>query len=415
MTRSPTCRACGTGLAQTFVDLGSTPLANSYLRVEDLAKPEATYPLHARVCPQCRLVQVEAAASPHEIFSHYSYFSSYSAQWVEHARQFAVMATTRWNLGPGTRVVEVASNDGYLLQHFLNRGTHVLGIDPAANVAAVAQKIGVKTEVAFFGRETARRLAERGEAADLIIANNVLAHVPDINDFVAGLAIMLKPDGVVSLEFPHLLQLVRNIQFDTIYHEHFSYLSLFATEALLNRHQLRVFDLTELPTHGGSLRVMACKSSSTAHSGRQALAKVRADEVAAHFDTDAGYAGFSPKVRDVQTAFVEFLRTAKRDGKSVAAYGAAAKGNTLLNTCGIDTELIQYVVDLNPHKQGLYLPGSHLPIHPPSRLLETRPNYIVILPWNLKDEIVGQMSAVGDWGGRFVVAVPKLFIFAPNR
>ena len=335
MNSFPLCRFCRAPLRATFVDLGSTPLANSYLAPDELGAAEPTFPLHARLCSACRLVQVDDVAAPEKIFGHYVYFSSYSASWVEHARRFAVMAKERWGLGAKSLVVEVASNDGYLLRHFVDMDIPVLGIEPAANVAEAARAAGVETDVSFFGRATAERLrSERGEA-DLIVGNNVFAHVPDINDFVAGFAVLLKPDGVVSLEFPHLLKLIEQTQFDTIYHEHFSYLSLYTTEKILAAHGLRVFDVTELPTHGGSLRVMAARVSSKVHAESAGLTKVRRDEAARGIDSDALYAGFEVKVRALRTAFVDFLHRAKTNGKTVAAYGAAAKGNTLLNYCGV--------------------------------------------------------------------------------
>ncbi|MCP8940096.1 class I SAM-dependent methyltransferase [Alsobacter sp. SYSU M60028] len=408
------CRFCSAPLTRTFVDLGETPLANSYLRAEQLGRPEPRYPLHARVCSRCRLVQVDAVATPEHIFSDYAYFSSTSASWVAHARRFAEGAMRRWGLGPESRVVEVASNDGYLLRHFVEFGVPVLGVEPAANVAEAARKAGVPTETAFFGRDTARRLRQAGYAADLTVANNVLAHVPDIDDFAAGFAELLKPGGVASFEFPHLLRLIEGVQFDTIYHEHFSYLSLLAAERIFAAHGLRAFDVEELPTHGGSLRLSLCHEAA-AHRPTPGLAKVRADEAAAGLDGDAAYEGFTPRVEKVRDDLLAFLRTAKAEGRRVAAYGAAAKGNTLLNYCGVDGALIDYVVDLSPHKQGLYLPGSHLPILPPSRIAETKPDYVLILPWNLREEIMRQMAHVADWGGRFVVAVPRLTVFEPGQ
>jgi SAM-dependent methyltransferase len=405
-----TCRACQQPLNQTLVDLGATPLANSYLTKEQLTRPEPKFPLHARVCSGCRLVQVEQAATPDEIFSDYAYFSSFSASWVEHARRFAEMAQRRWGLGQSSLVVEIASNDGYLLKHFAGQGVPVLGVEPAANVAAVAEAAGVRTEVAFFGRETAARLVGEGKAADLVAGNNVFAHVPDINDFVGGLKLILKPDGVISLEFPHLLKLIQGVQFDTIYHEHFSYLSLLATEAVFKKHGLRVFDVEELPTHGGSLRVLACHQGTQRHADGAGVKKVRADEAAAQFDSDNGYAGFAPKCNAVRDGLMAFLKKAKADGKTVVAYGAAAKGNTLLNYCGVGLDLIAYVADLSPHKQNHYMPGSHLPIRAPSALAETKPDYVLILPWNLQAEITAQMKHVREWGGRFVVAVPRLTV-----
>jgi SAM-dependent methyltransferase len=410
LNSSSLCRFCQTPLRATLVDLGTTPLANSYLSLEELGAAEPTFPLHARLCSACRLVQVDDVAAPEKIFGHYAYFSSYSTSWVEHARHFAVMAKERWRLGTKSLVVEVASNDGYLLKHFVNLNVPVLGIEPAANVAKVARAAGVATDVSFFGRATAERLRNEGHEADLIVGNNVFAHVPDINDFVAGFAVLLKPDGVVSLEFPHLLKLIEQTQFDTIYHEHFSYLSLYTTEKIVAAHGLRVFDVTELPTHGGSLRVMATRMGSKVHAESASLNKVRRDEAAEGVEGDRLYSGFEAKVRGLRTAFVNFLHSAKADGKAVAAYGAAAKGNTLLNYSGVGTNLIDYVVDLNPHKQGCFLPGSHLPIYPPSRLSETKPDYVLILPWNLKDEIMTQMNYVREWGGQFVIAVPRLTI-----
>ena len=410
MTAAPRSHFCAAPLTLSLVDLGVTPLANSYLAPEHLARPEPQFPLHARVCNRCRLVQVEAAATPEDIFGHYAYFSSYSTSWVEHARRFTEMARERWRLGPASKVVEVASNDGYLLRHFVAAGIPVLGVEPAANVAESARAIGVATEVAFFGLETAKRLKEAGHAADLLAGNNVFAHVPDINDFVAGLACLLKPEGVISLEFPHLLKMMTEIQFDTIYHEHFSYLSLLTTERILAAHGLRVFDVAELPTHGGSLRIMACHAGCSRHAEGPGLAKVRADEAAASLDRDEGYQGFAPKVEAVRTGLLAFLRQAKAEGKTVAAYGAAAKGNTLLNYCGVGADLISCVVDRNPHKQGCFMPGSRIPIHDPAKLAELRPDYVLILPWNLKDEITQQMAEIRGWGGRFVIAIPALTI-----
>ncbi len=402
------CQFCREPLTRTLVDLGKTPLSNSYLAAKDLDRPEGHFPLHTRVCGKCRLVQVEAAATPAEIFGHYAYFSSYSTSWVDHARRFSELARARWGLNEASKVVEVASNDGYLLRHFVAAGVPVLGVEPAANVAESARAAGVETDVAFFGLETAQRLKNAGHAADLLVGNNVFAHVPDINDFTAGLACLLKPDGVLSLEFPHLLRLIEDVQFDTIYHEHFSYLSLLTTERIFAAHGLRVFDVAELPTHGGSLRVMACLAASTAHPERPGLAKVRLDEERARLDQDEGYEGFAPKVTAVCADLQAFLRQAQAEGRTVAAYGAAAKGNTLLNCCGITAEQIICVVDRNPHKQGCFMPGSRIPIHAPEKLTELKPDYVLILPWNIKDEITAQMAEVRGWGGQFVIAIPSL-------
>jgi SAM-dependent methyltransferase len=404
------CRFCDAPLKHRFVDLGSTPLANAYLTEEQLNKPEPSYPLRAFVCSECWLVQADAFVPPEDIFSHYAYFSSYSDGWVEHARQFTIMARKRFGLDATSQVIEVASNDGYLLKHFVEAGVPVLGIEPAENVAEVARQIGVPTEARFFGKETAADLVSRGLAADIVIGNNVLAHVPDINDFVGGLSAVLKPDGVVSVEFPHLLRLMENIQFDTVYHEHFYYLSLLAVEKVFAAHGLKIFDVEELPTHGGSLRVLACRATSMVHAIGRGLAKVRADEAAAGFDKVETYEAFQSRVAPIKDGLLAFLAEAKRSGKKVAAYGAAAKGNTLLNFCGVGTDLIEYVVDRNPHKQGHFLPGSRLPIYAPEKMDETQPDYVLILPWNIKNEVVAANSRVGAWGGRFAVAVPELTV-----
>ncbi|WP_137680829.1 class I SAM-dependent methyltransferase [Aurantiacibacter suaedae] len=409
MTTRP-CRFCRAPVDQPFVDLGATPLANSYLTEEQLDQPEPSYPLRAFVCGECWLVQADSFVAPEHIFSDYAYFSSYSDSWVEHARRFTVMARERFGLGEQSQVIEVASNDGYLLKHFVAAGVPVLGIEPAANVAEVAREAGVPTEARFFGLETARDLTARGLAADLVVGNNVLAHVPDINDFVGGLTAVLKPDGVVSVEFPHLLQLIEGVQFDTVYHEHFYYLSLLAVERVFAVHGLRVFDVEELPTHGGSLRLFACRDASEAHPACPGLAKVRADEAEAGLDQLATYAAFQSRIAPVREGLQSFLKGAAREGKTVAAYGAAAKGNTLLNFCGVSAEQITYVVDRSPAKQGRYLPGSRIPVLPPETLAETRPDYVLILPWNLRDEVMASMAEVRSWGGKFAVAVPEMAV-----
>lgn len=403
------CRFCNAPLVHVFADLGVTPLANAYVKPADAASPDAAYPLRAFVCSECWLVQADAFASPEDIFGDYAYFSSFSDSWVEHARRFADGAIERLGLTAGSQVIEVASNDGYLLRHFVARGIPSLGIEPAQNVAKVAREAGVPTECRFFGRDTATDLAERGLLADLVVGNNVLAHVPDINDFVGGMAIVLKPDGVVSFEFPHLLQLMENVQFDTIYHEHFYYLSLLAVENVLARHGLVVVDVEELPTHGGSLRVTAARKSSIAHRPTRAVEKVRNDERAAGLADVASYRAFQQTIGPVREGLLAFLRKAQAEGRSVAAYGAAAKGNTLLNFCGIGTDLIAYVVDRSPHKQGHLLPGSRLPIHAPEKLAETKPDYVLILPWNISAEIVAN-NDISAWGGRYVIAVPELAV-----
>jgi SAM-dependent methyltransferase len=404
------CRFCGTNLDWDFVDLGSTPLANSYLTAQDIEEGrDARHPLHARVCPSCYLVQVDEPVSREAIFSDYAYFSSYSDSWVEHARRYADAMIARFHLTKDSLVAEIASNDGYLLQHFVAAGIPVLGIEPAANVAAEARRRGVPTEVAFFGVDTARRLAERGVRADLTAANNVLAHVPRIGDFVEGFAILLKPQGVSTFEFPHLLNLIQEVQFDTIYHEHFSYLSLLAVENVLARANLRAFDVEKLPTHGGSLRLFVCHADAN-YSESERLAELRALERANGLDRLEGYQGFASEVAKVCDGFLAFLKKAKEEGKTVAAYGAAAKGNTFLNVCGVTTQDIVAVFDRSTAKQGRFLPGSHIPVLSPDAITEIRPDYLVVLPWNLLDEITQQMAVIREWGGRFVTAVPNIEI-----
>ncbi len=414
MSAPARCRFCQATLTRTFIDLGPQPLANSYLTARDLVRPEPRFPLHARVCDSCLLVQVDDAVPPEAIFSDYAYFSSYAAGWVEHARRYAEMARRRFGLGPTSKVVEVASNDGYLLQHFAALGVPVLGVEPAANVARAAIAKGVRSEIAFFGRATAERLTAAGENADLIVANNVLAHVPDVNDFVAGLKFLLRPNGVITIEFPHLLRLIEQVQFDTIYHEHFSYFSLLVAERVLERHGLKVFDVEEPPTHGGSLRLFVAHADRAPATG-PGLASVRAAEAAARLERAESYAGFRPRVDSVRRELVGFLDRAIADRRTVAAYGAAAKGNTMLNFCAVGPERIAYVVDRNPHKQGRYLPGSHIPIHAPDMVFQTRPDYVLILPWNLAGEISRQMAGIADWGGRFATAIPSLKLFAPGE
>jgi SAM-dependent methyltransferase len=412
LSAPPRCRFCGAPLTTTFVDLGETPLANSYLTEADAAAGrDKRYPLHARVCGECFLVQVDESAPPEEIFADYAYFSSFAASWVEHARRYAEAMIARFRLDSRSLVVEIASNDGYLLQHFVASGIRALGIEPAANVAATALAKGVPTEVAFFGRATAERLAARGVAADLVAANNVLAHVPDVRDFVAGFARILKPGGVATFEFPHLLNLIRETQFDTIYHEHFSYLSLVAVERIFAETGLRAFDVEELPTHGGSLRLYACRAEAT-HDETSRLRALRAKEREAGLDSLAAYRGFAPRVEAVKRSFLAFLARAKAEGKTVAAYGAAAKGNTFLNVCGVTRAEILCVFDRSPAKQGRLLPGSHIPICAPERIEAVRPDYLVVLPWNLLAEIKAETAFIAKWGGRWVIAVPETRVLA---
>lgn len=405
---TPACRFCRSPLTHTLVDLGLQPLANSNLTAAELAAgTERTYPLHARVCASCFLVQVDDPVAADEIFdSGYAYFSSYSASWVEHARRYSEAMIARFGLGPDSLVVEVASNDGYLLQHFKAAGVPVLGIEPTANTAQAAIDKGVPTEVMFFNGETGRELAARGVRADLMAANNVLAHVPDIGGFVAGFREVLKPEGVLTFEFPHFLNMLELVQFDTIYHEHFSYLSLLAVAQVLRANGLRAFDVELLPTHGGSLRLF-CAHEASSHPETDALKTLRAREAAAGLHKLETYEGYAARVDAVRDSFLAFLRQAKADGKSVAAYGAAAKGNTFLNYAGVGADDLVAAFDANPHKQGRYLPGSHVPILAPERVAEVKPDYLLILPWNLKDEIMAQLAYIRAWGGRFVIASPR--------
>ena len=401
------CRLCSAPLEQTFVDLGLSPLANSYIEPAERERHETFYPLHVYVCGRCLLVQLPVAVAPEEIFSDYAYFSSYSDSWVDHAARYVEEAVTRFGLDRESQVVELASNDGYLLQFFVERGIPVLGVEPAANVAAAAVERGIPTVVEFFGAEVGSRLAE-GHRADLIVGNNVLAHVPDTHDLVEGLRRLLKPGGAVTMEFPHLLRLIAERQFDTIYHEHYSYLSLFAVERFFAEHGLELYDVEELPTHGGSLRIYARHAGGGEPSER--LLAVRESERAHGLHDLSGYLDFEEAARTVKRDLLSFLIGARREGKTVAGYGAAAKGNTLLNYCGIRTDLVDYVVDRSPHKQGRLLPGTRIPIHAPEHVLETKPDYLLILPWNLREEIVGQMSPVREWGGRFVVPIPEVTV-----
>jgi SAM-dependent methyltransferase len=405
-----TCRFCSTPLRHTFVDLGTTPLCESFVSADAYHEPEPFYPLHAYVCAKCFLVQLEEFAPPDSIFSDYAYFSAYSDSWVRHAERYAEMAIERLSLGTRSFVVEIASNDGYLLQHFVRRGVPVLGIDPAANVAEAARARNVPTLVEFFGAATARALVDQGHRADLIAGNNVLAQVPDLHDFVAGFPILMKPQGVVTLEFPHLLQLMEQNQFDTIYHEHFSYFSLMTSVQIFAHHGLRCFDVEELPTHGGSLRIYLCNDGDATKPTQAAVSAILDRERSAGLDQLESYAAFAEQTRETKRAILEFLIGAKRSGKTIAGYGAPGKGNTLLNYCGIGTDFLDYTVDRNPHKHGKFLPGSRIPIYPPGRIIETRPDYVFILPWNLKDEIIEQMRGIRAWGGKFVVPIPRVQI-----
>jgi hypothetical protein len=403
------CRSCGAPLDRVMVDLGSSPLANSYLQPAALARAELFLPLCVYVCERCWLCQLPECATPQEIFSDYAYFSSFSSSWLEHARAYVDTVVPRFGLGSGSQVVEIASNDGYLLKNFVERGIPVLGVEPAANVAEAAKRLGIPTEVRFFGREAARDLVARGLAADLLLGNNVLAHVPDLDDFVGGLAILLKGEGVLTMEFPHLVQMIDGNQFDTIYHEHYSYFSFVAVERVFATHGLELFDVEELPTHGGSLRVYARHRSARGEvSGPRArrVDELLARERALGVESLEYYAGYSERVRETKRALLDFLIREKRAGKAIVGYGAPAKGNTLLNYCGVRGDFLDYTVDRSPHKQGLFLPGTRIPIRAPEAIFETRPDYVLILPWNLRREIAEQMAGIRSWGGRFVVAIP---------
>ncbi|MDO9119194.1 MAG: class I SAM-dependent methyltransferase [Nitrospira sp.] len=404
------CRFCGTALQHIFVDLGMSPMANSYLKPHQLNRMEPFYPLRAFVCEQCFLVQLEEFESPDHIFSDYAYFSSFSDLFLQHAKEYVDMAMDRFKLGAASYVVEIASNDGYLLQNFVKRGVPVLGIEPAKNVAEVAVKKGVPSLVKFFGVETARELAAKGRRPDLLIGNNVLAHVPDLNDFVGGLKILLSPSGVVTMEFPHLMRLMGFNQFDTIYHEHFSYFSLTTVTQIFSKHGLTLFDVEEISTHGGSLRIYARHDGDGSKPVTERLTALRAKEATEGFATLDHYLSFSEGVNETKRALLEFLIKAKREGKKVVAYGAAAKASTLLNFCGVRTDLVDYLVDRSTYKQGHWLPGVHIPIYDPERIKADKPDYVMILAWNLKDEVMAQMAFIRDWGGKFVVPIPKITV-----
>ena len=403
------CRFCGAPLRHTFVDLGAAPIPNDYLTAAQLSQMEPFYPLHVKVCGDCFLVQVADCISARQIFGeHYAYFSSFSDSWLAHAKTYVEMITTRLALGKHHHVIEVACNDGYLLQYFVAKGIPVLGIEPTANTAEAATKKGIPTVVKFLGEDTAQDLAKAGRQADLLIGNNVLAHVPDINDFVEGLHILLKPTGVLTMEFPHLLRLMSENQFDTIYHEHYQYLSLLVVEKIFGTHGLTVFDVEELPTHGGSLRIYACHSDDPDRPVDVRVGELKAREEREGMGRLEYYRGFGEKVMATKRDLLDFLIRAKREGKRIAGYGAPGKGNTLLNYCGIRADLLEYTVDRNPYKHGKFLPGTHIPIFPTERIRETRPDYLLVLPWNLRDEITAQLAYVREWGCRFVIPIPEV-------
>jgi 2-polyprenyl-3-methyl-5-hydroxy-6-metoxy-1,4-benzoquinol methylase len=402
------CRFCETPLRHTFADLGMSPLSNSYLKPEDLQKMEPFYPLHVYICENCYLVQLPEFQSPEKIFRDYAYFSSYSETWLNHAKVYAQLMIDRFGFTTKSHVIEIASNDGYLLRYFKEKNIPVLGVEPAHNVAQVATAAGIPTMVKFFSVETAKELVNDGKQADLLVGNNVLAHVPDLNDFVEGMKIVLKPRGAITMEFPHLMRLMEENQFDTIYHEHFSYFSLITVEKVFSAHGLTLFDVEELSTHGGSLRIYACHTEDTSKPIDKRISELRDREKNAGFRNMDHYLSFADRVRETKRNILDFLIRVKREKKSIVGYGAPAKGNTLLNYCGVSTDFIDYTVDRNPHKQGHYLPGSHIPIYSPNKIKDTKPDYLLILPWNLKEEIMGQMSHVRDWGCKFLLLIPDV-------
>ena len=405
------CLFCSEPLRQTFVDLGMSPLCESFLTAEQVNQMEPFYPLHVWICERCFLVQVEEYVRPEGIFTEYAYFSSYSDSWLAHMRAYADMITARLGLGGQSKVVELGSNDGYLLQYFVAKGIPVLGVEPARNVAQTAIARGVPTVTKLFGRQTARELVAEGVQADLVCGANVLAQVPDVNDFVGGIKLLLRPGGVVTVEFPHLMRLMAENQFDTIYHEHFAYFSFLTAERIFAAHGLTLFDVEELPTHGGSLRIYARHAEDASKPVGERAAKLRAREESAGLDRLETYASFTEQVHETKRRLLEFLIGARRRGKRIAGYGAPGKGNTLLNYCGVRTDFVEYTVDRNPYKHGRFLPGTHIPIHPPEKIAETRPDYVLILPWNLKEEIMEQLAAIRSWGGQFVVPIPDVKIY----
>ncbi|MCE5229776.1 class I SAM-dependent methyltransferase [bacterium] len=408
---APACRFCGAALSHTLVDLGMSPLCESYVPADRLMQMEPFYPLHVYICDQCYLAQLEEFVPAEEIFTEYAYFSSYADSWVEHARLYTEMITKRLGLDRKSLVVEIASNDGYLLQHFVKRGIPAIGVEPARNIAKVAIERGVPTVINFFGVATARQLVSEGMQADLLLGNNVLAQVPDLNDFVAGMKIMLKPGGVLTMEFPHLLRLMRENQFDTIYHEHFSYFSFMTVEKIFARHGLTLFDVEELPTHGGSLRIYGRHAEDSVKPLTERVFQMRADEETAGLNTLGAYRAFDEQVKETKRKILAFLIEARRAGKTIVGYGAPGKGNTLLNYCGIRTDFIDFTVDRNTFKQGKFLPGTRIPIHHPDMIRNAQPDYLFILPWNFKDEIIEQNAFIREWGGKFVVPIPEITVY----
>jgi len=401
------CRFCQTQLRHTFVDLGMSPLSNAFLNPDQLDKKEPFFPLHAYVCEQCFLVQLEEFEHPEEIFSDYVYFSSYSESWLDHARQYTEMMIEQFSLNSSHQIIEIASNDGYLLQYFKEKNIPVLGIEPAANVADVAIKKGIETRIQFFGKETASALRSESIYGDLILGNNVLAHVPDLNDFVAGLKIALAKTGIITMEFPHLLNIIKEHQFDTIYHEHFSYLSLYTVDQVFNKHRLKIFDVEQIQTHGGSLRIFCCHEEDKSRKISSRVNDVKLIELQSGLDQLDTYLGFTDSVQQTKRSLLDFIIKAKEHNKTIVGYGAPAKGNTLLNYCNIKTDFIDYTVDRSPHKQGKFLPGTHIPVYPVERINETKPDYILILPWNLREEIAQQLEYTNKWGCKLILPIPE--------
>lgn len=401
------CRFCQTQLHHTFVDLGMNPLSNAFLSPDQLDKKEPFFPLHAYVCEQCFLVQLKEFEQPEKIFNNYVYFSSYSESWLAHAREYTEMMIERFTLNSSHQIIEIASNDGYLLQYFKEKNIPVLGIEPAANVADVAIKKGIETRIQFFGGETASALKSESISGDLILGNNVLAHVPNLNDFVAGLKIALAENGIITMEFPHLLNLIEEHQFDTIYHEHFSYFSLYTVEQIFNKHKLKIFDVEQIQTHGGSLRIFCCHKEDNTQEISPRVNEIKQLELQSGLDQLDTYLSFTDKVQQTRQSLLNFMINAKEQNKSTVGYGAPAKGNTLLNYCSIRTDFLDYTVDRSPHKQGKFLPGTHIPVYPVERINETKPDYILILPWNLRDEITQQLKYTNEWGCKLVLPIPE--------
>lgn len=405
------CRFCGTELDNSFVNLGMSPLSNSYIKPDRLNKKENYYPLHVYICSKCFLAQLEEFEPPKEIFGDYAYFSSYSDSWLNHVKQYTENIISRFKINCNHQIIEIASNDGYLLQYFKEKNISVLGVEPATNVAVDAEKKGIPTITEFFSKKIAEKLDKEGKQADLLIGNNVLAHVPNLNDFVSGMKVILKPQGIITMEFPHLLKLLTKNQFDTIYHEHFSYFSFITVDEILKTHRLTIFDVQELPTHGGSLRIYVKHDIDRSKNINEKVYKLIQKEKNVGLHKIETYKNFEERVKSTKRNILEFLINAKNQGKKIVGYGAPAKGNTLLNYCGIGIDFIDYTVDINPYKQGLYLPGSHIPILSPKVIKETKPEYVVILPWNLKEEIMEQLNYVKDWGGKFVIFIPNIEVF----